>query len=35
VCFKVYDQSGNALASYAPTAGACVTIIPPQAAAGP
>ena len=31
VCFKVYDQSGSVLASYTPGAGACLTVISPQA----
>jgi hypothetical protein len=26
ICFKLYDQSGQPLASYTPTAGACVTV---------
>jgi hypothetical protein len=30
VCFKLYDQGGSELASYAPTAGSCVTVITPQ-----
>lgn len=30
VCFKIYDQGGSALASYTPSAGACVTVIAPQ-----
>lgn len=34
VCFKVYDQSGSALASYTPAAGACLTVIAPQATGG-
>lgn len=31
VCFKIYDQGGSALASYTPAAGACLTVIAPQA----
>lgn len=31
VCFKAYDQSGEALASYTPAAGACVTVLTPEA----
>lgn len=35
VCFKLYDQSGEALAAYTPTEGACLTVIEPRANAGP
>lgn len=34
VCFKIYDQNGQPLASYTPSAGSCVTVIHPQAAGG-
>ena len=27
ICFKVHDQSGQPLASYTPTEGACVTVV--------
>ena len=31
VCFKMYDQGGSALTTYTPAAGACLTVISPQA----
>lgn len=34
VCFKAYDQGGSALASYTPSAGACVTVIAAQSTGG-
>ena len=34
VCFKIYDQGGSELASYTPAAGACLTVIAPQATGG-
>ena len=34
VCFKVYDQSGQPLASHTPSDGACLTVIPAQASGG-
>ena len=34
VCFKVYDQSGQPVPSYTPSEGACLTVIPTQAAGG-
>lgn len=34
-CFKIYDQGGQALATYTPSAGACLTVIDPRANAGP
>lgn len=32
VCFKIYDQSGETLSSYAPSAGACLTVTAPSGA---
>jgi len=27
ICFKLYDQNGNALSAYTPSAGACMTVV--------